>query len=187
MPRGRDAASRQWTRSLDRVMPLIVAEYHSRRSTRQLAKRFSITQPAMHKRLQKHGAKMRPAHGHTENDIDALWPLIATAFKAGATGKDLAAEYACSEPTMLKRLRAHGLLPRPIKAKYRSIRDPRTGEVINVHRFVYETEVGPIPEGYHVHHKNGDTWDNRPENLAAMSAGDHTRLHNKRRPRLAPV
>lgn len=47
------------------------------------------------------------------------------------------------------------------------------------HRVVWEEAHGPIPKGYHVHHRNGDITDNRLENLELMSAGDHTRHHNK--------
>ena len=48
------------------------------------------------------------------------------------------------------------------------------------HRVVYERHFGPIPKGFHVHHKNEDIYDNRPENLEALSPVDHSRTHFKR-------
>lgn len=49
------------------------------------------------------------------------------------------------------------------------------------HRFVlYEAGVD-IPDGAHVHHRNGDKRDNRIKNLEVLAAGDHHRLHGRPR------
>ena len=53
--------------------------------------------------------------------------------------------------------------------------DPATWK--REHRVIYEAANGPIPEGYVVHHTNGDRSDNRLENLEAMSRAEHIRLH----------
>lgn len=37
-----------------------------------------------------------------------------------------------------------------------------------VHRVIWAGLHGPIPKGWVVHHLNGDLWDNRPHNLAAV-------------------
>jgi len=46
-----------------------------------------------------------------------------------------------------------------------------------LHKFIWELENGPLPEGYHIHHISGDRLDNRLENLAVMDAGEHIHLH----------
>jgi hypothetical protein len=48
------------------------------------------------------------------------------------------------------------------------------------HRALYERHHGPIPKGFHVHHKNENIFDNDPDNLEALSPGDHNKLHSKK-------
>ena len=46
-----------------------------------------------------------------------------------------------------------------------------------LHRKVFEDEVGPIPPGWVVHHKDRNTRNNRPNNLEALPAGAHVLRH----------
>lgn len=48
-------------------------------------------------------------------------------------------------------------------------------------RMVYLNEVGPIPPGHHVHHKNFDRLDDRVENLECITASEHYEKHASRR------
>lgn len=50
-------------------------------------------------------------------------------------------------------------------------------DTIGVHRLVYETFFGPIPEGYDIHHINHNPKDNRVINLCSIEAKKHQRLH----------
>lgn len=45
-----------------------------------------------------------------------------------------------------------------------------------LHRWVWERHNGPIPKGYNVHHKNGDTADNRLANLELLIHADHSKV-----------
>lgn len=47
-----------------------------------------------------------------------------------------------------------------------------------VHRLLYETYVGDIPNGYVIHHINENKLDNRVSNLICMSRDEHITYHN---------
>ena len=46
---------------------------------------------------------------------------------------------------------------------------------IFLHRRIYEDNYGPIPKGCHIHHKDGNTENNSPENLEALSPEEHSK------------
>lgn len=50
-----------------------------------------------------------------------------------------------------------------------------------MHRDVWENNNGKIPNGYDIHHKNGDKHDNRLENLECLKKDIHTKLHQNGR------
>lgn len=53
----------------------------------------------------------------------------------------------------------------------------KQGKSISLHRYKYEREVGPIPDGWHVHHKDGNCFNNDVENLQAIDPKEHSKLH----------
>jgi len=44
------------------------------------------------------------------------------------------------------------------------------------HRMIFEGYYGPIPEGFDVHHIDGDTYNNDIDNLECLSHSDHARI-----------
>ena len=46
-----------------------------------------------------------------------------------------------------------------------------------LHRAVWEVAHGPIPDGWHVHHVDGDRGNNDPSNLECLPGADHGALH----------
>ena len=58
---------------------------------------------------------------------------------------------------------------------YRIIR--WAGKNIQVHQLIDAITNGPIPKGWHVHHKDENTLHNHWDNLQRMPAGKHRTLH----------
>lgn len=53
-----------------------------------------------------------------------------------------------------------------------------TGDRMLMHRYMWEKEVGPIPDGYDIHHKNEDKTDNRIENFECLPKSLHTKIYS---------
>jgi hypothetical protein len=52
-------------------------------------------------------------------------------------------------------------------------------KTIDEHRLIWKNTFGEIPEGYVVHHKDGDGKNNSLDNLELMTRLEHNRLHFK--------
>lgn len=45
-------------------------------------------------------------------------------------------------------------------------------------RRIFTRRFGPIPKGYHIHHKDGDFTNNDVNNLECLQEAEHRRLHS---------
>lgn len=45
------------------------------------------------------------------------------------------------------------------------------------HHLVWEQAYGPIPDGYEIHHKDGNKLNNKLSNLQLLTRSEHARLH----------
>ncbi len=61
---------------------------------------------------------------------------------------------------------ARGFLRRRLRTKF-------------YHRHVWEEANGPIPDGYVIHHRDGNPLNNDLGNLACLTVGEHTQLHRR--------
>jgi NADH pyrophosphatase NudC (nudix superfamily) len=50
-----------------------------------------------------------------------------------------------------------------------------------MHRVVWEFYNGKVPKGHHIHHKDENSWNNKPENLECIEASLHLSEHGKKR------
>lgn len=62
-------------------------------------------------------------------------------------------------------------------SKTRSGRVYYWGSDDSLHRAIYRSVHGPIPDGYHVHHEDHDPFNNDPGNLVALTPLDHAARH----------
>lgn len=63
--------------------------------------------------------------------------------------------------------------------RYGRHRDARADVNVAVHRFVYETLVGPIPDGHHLHHDCETPGCCNPAHLTPLKPKEHKRRHPK--------
>lgn len=47
------------------------------------------------------------------------------------------------------------------------------------YRKIYENHFGKIPKGYHIHHIDGDPYNNDISNLQCITAEEHAKIHEK--------
>lgn len=59
--------------------------------------------------------------------------------------------------------------------------DKWKGAPVPLHRQIYIDNFGAIPDGYHIHHKDGNTENNSPSNLQALPRFEHLSYEAKLR------
>jgi len=57
----------------------------------------------------------------------------------------------------------------------------QNGRSIRMHRYVWEKHNGPIPEGFHIHHRDGDKANNTIDNLILIPKEFHLSYHGEKK------
>ena len=67
------------------------------------------------------------------------------------------------------------------KGVYPSLKKKLNGKffTFTINRLMYRMHIGPIPEGFHVHHRCENTKCVNPKHLHAISPRKHRELHGK--------
>lgn len=126
-----------------------------------------------------------PAHRKDDNA-----EAMAALYLGGHSLEEVAAAFACTRQNVYKVLKLRGMVLRPPKRlpfitwkgmKFTIGKDGyyrRTdGDRERLHRVVWVHHKGPIPDGYDVHHKNGDKTRNQLGNLELLSCEEHGAAH----------
>jgi transposase-like protein len=172
----------------------IAADYEGGMTAAMLARRYGCSRPTISRLLKRRGVYDggRPRAG-------AKWTpeqktAIIDRYIAGASIYLLAAEYGCSPNGLWKFLRANGVPMRfhgrlegrkGTHGLYTRVQVDRADPIAVVmgwangfvleHRLIMARSLGrPLTKGETVHHVNGDTTDNRRENLQ-LRKGPHGR------------
>lgn len=48
-----------------------------------------------------------------------------------------------------------------------------------LHRVVYNVSIGSVPDGCEIHHIDGNKFNNKIDNLVAISKDEHRKIHEK--------
>lgn len=99
-------------------------------------------------------------------------------FQSGLSTRQIAVKIGLSKSYTFKLLTQLGLTRSRSEAAI--LRQPPTSKHWRSSRQqarkVWERNVGPIPEGYHIHHKDNDFTNNALENLECLSAAEHMHI-----------
>lgn len=130
------------------------AMYHDEKlSMHQMAERLNVTYGAIYYQMHKHGIATR-SHDDALIVHGKSGRFSGTRNPRWTGGRHIANGY------VFVRMPDH---PKASRRGY-----------VREHILVWEHHHGvSLPRGWHVHHKNGDKLDNRPENLEAMTHQKH--------------
>ncbi len=110
--------------------------------------------------------------------------VVVARYKAGESAPQIATSLEVSSTTIYDWLRI-AKTPRRSHREAQLLRHPGRPDRYQhtrtryTHRVVWEEANGPIPEDYHIHHKDGDRANNDLSNLELLSDTEHGHLHGK--------
>ena len=180
----------------------LAERYEAGASLSRLALVYGVSPSTVRRRLKRQGVVMRGSGEH--NGIPLPVADIVRRYGAGEGTPVLGRAYEVSTNTIVRRLHVAGVKLRPrgaplghryglgntnghrpggplhVSGKGYLCTYDRAGKGCRVHRACWEACRGAIPGGWVVHHINGEKTDNRIENLACMTHGEHTSWHKRR-------
>ena len=112
---------------------------------------------------------------------------IVRLYNQGLSSREVAKVVPMSASNIAAYLKRVGLSrPRGYALTLRSVRNPFESTHWRTLRCrarkVWKRLVGPIPDGYHIHHLDGNPANNSLDNLQMLSASDHAKLHHPANP-----
>lgn len=140
----------------------------------ELSKKYSVSYSSIHRAF-----NIQRLVGKSEKDF--VCPCCEERKKVEIeAGKRLFKELNLQRRVNSKKAQVYnGIVFTPSKRGYFVNRTHENGWLM--HRYVWITERGPIPKGYHIHHINGDMADNRIENLECLTPKEHGSRHKGRK------
>ena len=126
--------------------------------------------------------------GRNKNPVyDDAYALYLTGLSLDQVAKQLSVSRQCVYKAFKKRgFALRGINFRPLQ-EYDGIKftlrntgyySMTTNNRQLMHRYIWQKEKGTIPDGWDIHHVNGEKWDNRIENLECLPKSEHTRLYS---------
>jgi len=163
----------------------------------EIGEKFGVSQRTISRMMEKHEIDTSPrAPDNRLRDAEKMEELYCEKMLTAST---IADDFGCSPRCVIDWLERHSIetrgrleeanrvrMEKPPRVRtekrgYEVVENVFKGEkyYLRLHRLIYAAEHGTdAVDGKVVHHKNGIPWDNRPQNLEAMTAEEHGRHHN---------
>lgn len=125
--------------------------------------------------------------GRLDRNYDRVHAMYLE-YQSGKSLREVGRDYGMTKQGVHELFRLRGFKCRQVGTDFREFngtryfRDKRgywvSGKKTRMHRDVWEFHNGPIPDGWHVHHKDGDPGNNEIDNLDCLSPRKHSKEHS---------